>query len=748
MVAGTQQQPQQLQQLTQPPQQHQLPVSAEEEALKRNTDCVYFLASPLTCKKGSECEYRHSEYARVNPRDCWYWLNGNCLNPKCSFRHPPLDGLLGAQAAPSVGSGLPSSQTAAASVPAATQNSGKQAVPCIFFQKGYCIKGDRCAFLHGPNPTTSIKITQPSAPTHASEPSNVKKAFGGLQKCTQEQRIPQANISKLVGVLPEANPAPKVETAPPRNGVRIERSAQSIKAFDDESLKGNTVNAPVINGNLTSRSSRSHVVNVSDDHSFQNGKDADEFLRESSPGFDVLVDDELRDPEYLHGKDQYGRGRGHDGRNLNSVDEYDMDKSADYGSVADIDREHFRDPRGYESYDHMQGQHAWDQHRASSERMVVGPAHFDRRGYRKSHSPENVSELDLRHQLSKQRRVNGLRSVISLDYAVNNHVDDRNYRVSSRRDSHQISQHEGPLSGRLRGRIKLPGGASSVNGGDLPLDREFDRGRNRGRLSPSRPQISTHQGRFRDRLKGKAQEDYSNQERNFRVLRTRKDVMDDDSVEFAAPKPLSELKLGRVTENKEQSHSHLGKRKNTRLEVSQQSEDDLSFEGPKSLSEILKRKRGAESAAFGSGKSGHEEDNNQRENRESIQGDSKTTALRDMRHGRSTVSKQGNVSSSKGESKSATAEEVGIEGNKIEGSLAPSEAPNMNDLEVEDGMIYDETGDDQELEAEDQAHGEYDYEQGEEEGEYGGENAEAEDEYLEDEDGDDDFAKKIGVMFS
>lgn len=27
------------------------PPSAEEEALKRNTDCVYFLASPLTCKK-------------------------------------------------------------------------------------------------------------------------------------------------------------------------------------------------------------------------------------------------------------------------------------------------------------------------------------------------------------------------------------------------------------------------------------------------------------------------------------------------------------------------------------------------------------------------------------------------------------------------------------------------------------------------------------------------------------------------
>ena len=27
------------------------PLTDEEEALKRNTDCVYFLASPLTCKK-------------------------------------------------------------------------------------------------------------------------------------------------------------------------------------------------------------------------------------------------------------------------------------------------------------------------------------------------------------------------------------------------------------------------------------------------------------------------------------------------------------------------------------------------------------------------------------------------------------------------------------------------------------------------------------------------------------------------
>ncbi|KAL5701505.1 F-box protein skip5 [Ranunculus cassubicifolius] len=59
----------------------------EDDLKKRNTDCVYFLASPLTCKKGMECEFRHSEIARLNTTDCWYWLSGSCLNPTCAFRH-------------------------------------------------------------------------------------------------------------------------------------------------------------------------------------------------------------------------------------------------------------------------------------------------------------------------------------------------------------------------------------------------------------------------------------------------------------------------------------------------------------------------------------------------------------------------------------------------------------------------------------------------------------------------------------
>ncbi|KAH7657184.1 Zinc finger CCCH-type protein [Dioscorea alata] len=100
-----------------------------DEERKRKTDCVYFLASPLTCRKGSECEYRHNDSARFNPIDCCYWLAGGCLNPMCAFRHPPLEGF---------------TETASNSAnfprptPALTNKSD---TPCYFYFNAYCIKG-------------------------------------------------------------------------------------------------------------------------------------------------------------------------------------------------------------------------------------------------------------------------------------------------------------------------------------------------------------------------------------------------------------------------------------------------------------------------------------------------------------------------------------------------------------------------------------------------------------------------------
>ncbi|KAL9268892.1 Zinc finger CCCH domain-containing protein [Drosera capensis] len=124
----------------------------EEEMLMRrsNTDC------------GLECEYRHSEMARLNPRDCWYWKHGNCLNPACGFQHPPLDVnnevVVGAASFSHFSSVTPS----------------KHNVPCYFYYSGYCNKGDRCTFLHDPDSSSSVKTKLNQETTDAPPASDAK----------------------------------------------------------------------------------------------------------------------------------------------------------------------------------------------------------------------------------------------------------------------------------------------------------------------------------------------------------------------------------------------------------------------------------------------------------------------------------------------------------------------------------------------------------------------------------------------
>ena len=660
------------------------------------------------------------------------------------FSFQPLDGLLGTQATTPSGSSIPTSQSVAPPAPHVPaphvpySSSGKQSVPCIFFQKGLCLKGDRCAFLHGPNPTGN-KIPQAPAATPGTEPPSLKKVFGGLEKCTQEQRVLQPNFSKSFEVPRPAKPATKTETAPPKHAVSIDKTAVPPAGLRDELPRYKATDVPpASNGNSANRPNRMHQSDVSDDHSFQNGgKDADEFYRESSPGFDVLVDDDLRDSDYYHDEDQFGG----DGRNLNSMNEFDIGRSSDYNSMADMDREMFRDPHGYDSYEHMHGQYPWDHRRSSSERMLVGAAPLERRGFRKSESPDQINESDLRHRLSKHRRVNGLRSVVSHDYDLDNHAEERSYRGPSRRDSHPVPTHESSLSSRLRGRIKLPRRSSPVNGSDLRVEKDMDRGRNWGRLSPGRQQISSQQGRLRDRIRGRVQEDSITDARNSWNQRIRRDIVDDGVADFAGPKSLAELKVVKNTESKEQRMKvqqslSLGRQRNLKIEGQQQSEDDLSFEGPKPLSVILKRKRGAETAVSGSGMVHGNKEENDPEGKDGFMSSSKTT-------------------------------EVDVVGSVEDGLILTekdqaadnesSQVPSMNELETEDGVIGDGVTEDQdhELEGFDQrdgdgdGDGEYEYEQGDE-AEYNleeGENVDPEEEYMDDEDGD-DFAKKIGVMFS
>ncbi|KAI7746945.1 hypothetical protein M8C21_005918 [Ambrosia artemisiifolia] len=518
-----------------PPQANELaPLTEEEEFLKRNTDCVYFLASPLTCKKGSECEYRHSDIARVNPRDCYYWLNGNCLNPKCAFRHPPLDGLLGAEVPGPVG-------------PAVPQAPVKQGVACIFFQKGYCLKGHFCPFLHGPPNVVNNSGVQPTPPKPVNKPSKVDSA--GPDNYVQEQKSTHyGTVQKPVESLPsQTNQVPKLQL---RNGggVAVEKKVAPPHEEPSRYKPASVTPPPVMNDFQLSRCNRGvHETDHVSDNEEINGKDVEEYSREPTPGFDVLVDNEADDSEYYPNEEGFGR-------------------SVDY----DVDRDMYPEKRDVDHYN-KEG-YAWEDYRENS--------NFGRKRYPRDESPNQFEHSDLRHRLSKQRgdNVGGLRSVISREHFHDNR-DDRIVRDSH----HDRRLDSGPLSSRLRGRIKIPGRSTSPgyeNGSRV--EREINiRRQHRSRYSPERPpHVSSNHSRFRDRITGRSNDDYNNQRRDYRGY-------GGNSSEFNGPKRWSESKSQQVDDGQT-----LGKRKYPRPE-SQQSEVNLSFEGPKPLSEILKRKRGS-----------------------------------------------------------------------------------------------------------------------------------------------------------
>ncbi|OVA07880.1 zinc finger protein [Macleaya cordata] len=740
--------------------------TAEDETLKRNTDCVYFLASPLTCKKGSECEYRHSEDARMNPRDCWYWMNGNCLNPKCSFRHPPLDGLLGTAVTTSTRSSLPPSLAAAptqlstphnpASNLGKQANPHKQATPCYYFQKGLCLKGDRCPFMHEPLSVDSSVPQPPAAKVAISvtESQIPKKAFGSLQSCsTQQQKFQQGNTIKPVEVPHAAKPPAKPEIALSKNGIAVKKTAPQTNSYRDELPRYKPPNVPpVISADSVSRTHRSRQAYPLDYPSFQNGKEPDEFLAESSPGFDVLVDDELRDSDYYHNEDEFGRMKGHEGRHANTVNEFDYKRSSDYTSVGKFDQETYNDSRSYDLYGRMQDQYVQEQRRPSSERTSERP--IERRGFSRAESPSQVDRSDLRYRLSKHRKVNGSRSAVSPDRRGefyrrddrDRNVGDQRFRDHSRRDTRSsIPRESSIISNRLQGRIKLPGRSSPDNHyNDSHKERETDGGINRGRLSPPGrlPASSPSQGRLQDRIKRRTPEDFTTEGRNFRGPPIKRDEVDNNTLNFAGPKSLAELKGSKVSNENHQKNTE------TRKLVSyQESEGSPSFEGPKPLNVILKRKREAGTAGSGDDTfSGNEEETNQR--RKGLLTSSRSSGVAEKQSEMPFESKIEEAHRSKEDDLEEEEGLISAEGDDVTHEDHSFEQKGA-DLQEEDVIMADKL-EEQEFESYDQRDGEYDYEPvegGDFKTEEDDVNADAEEDFSDDEDGD-DFAKRIGVMFS
>ncbi|XP_047960393.1 zinc finger CCCH domain-containing protein 17 isoform X7 [Salvia hispanica] len=477
------------------------PPSAEEEALKKSTDCVYFLASPLTCIKGHECEYRHSDFARLNPRDCWFWLNSNCLNPSCGFRHPPL-GLLGTQLPTPSGSAQPLPQTAAMTPVQVMDANSIQGVPCKFFQSGLCLKGDWCSFTHTPN-SMRYKASVVPVKAVATEPSNLNKVDISV---LGKKIPPPTNKSKPIMCSLDQQLAAG-EVKPDVRSNELPKNKRMIETSCINEL-------PNYNSRLVSNE---NVVRVKqpyqmDDPGMIDDKNVGDDSREPSPGFDVLVDDEGRDSDFFLSEDQYGMSREYEAQNNN-----ENNNLTEEDIFAEADNDRYRYIHGYEPQGYPRGQYGLEQNRASSERMSAG--HNGR--------PYGRGELDLRDCLTRKKQHHGLRSVICREQVRDKLANDHSHERYAPR-------HEDALSNRLQGRIRFPRRSS------YPADREMIRRADNGRLSSANG-WKNHKGPHFRRVKNHKESHYTTDQQQ--PVKRKYDTLERNgsSVSFEGPKPLEEI---------------------------------------------------------------------------------------------------------------------------------------------------------------------------------------------------------------
>ncbi|XP_042498841.1 zinc finger CCCH domain-containing protein 34-like [Macadamia integrifolia] len=529
----------------------------EDEIQKRNTDCVYFLASPLTCKKGIECEYRHSDSARLNPRDCWYWLSGNCLNPTCAFRHPPLEAHTEVLSDPT-----PSLHQS--SVPV-----NKTSVPCYFYFSGYCNKGDRCSFLHGPpnganSGTKSTKSTGVVADVHHIEN---KTSTGSDAGAASIVTLPNPSEITSKPALSIQSGHDNQESVP--NTV-VERSpSPEISVPECEEVRIKSEN-PLPTEDFIEGGSPSCQEQSSEEHAAA-GPIVPEEWWESSPGFDVLVDDGSEnlgyedDPEYLLAPDG-------DARELhNHLLQYDYEDPAAYDPMEYTDAGNLYKHGHYESYEHLESDDISDYiHRGSDHSRMVDPILFPKRKFL-PRDPEidGKNSVDLRDRLRKRRRMDSRLMSRNPRRHGSAHLNDR---MRERPGRHGMAD---PLHGRLASEV----GKNTIGSHGDKVAGPNDN--HRGRFTHSQLRQNRSRHRERERRRQGRPEFLPSEVSRGTAPRDRRHMQ--ESSEFSGPKTLDQIReeKRKARENKNGFGSTARSKRTS----------SVDFQGPKPLSEILKDKR-------------------------------------------------------------------------------------------------------------------------------------------------------------
>ncbi|KAK2966288.1 hypothetical protein RJ640_018099 [Escallonia rubra] len=566
----------------------------EQELLKqRNTDCVYFLASPLTCKKGIECEYRHSEIARLNPRECWYWLEGSCLNPACAFRHPPLE----------VHKEEPSESPPQheCSVPVNKTN-----VPCFFYYNGFCNKGDRCSFLHGHDDNVLISKPKAASPVTNLLEKKLSTANDTLNKKistasdTLEKKIlrgSEASDNKFTGSHPtgdiiftgyktRSTPTHRISSGAAKKAAAeakivvkqntdhvapcdiVEKSASPVMSASESELAAAVRSGSLLppEGYIQSRSfsggGQSSEEQV-DGHMLEG-----EECSESSAGLDVLVDDRLENLGY-EDDSEYLLSRDTEGRELNGhFMAYEYQEPVEYDPAYPDEGIQY-EQEIHDSYDgHLDKEHTYGY-------MRDIPGHSRRRRSnhvssrkRKFLPAELVSDgrrgIDLRDHLMKRRMMDGC----SETYFSRRHYSPRLSGGSREKPRRQGSWR---LNGRLKSVLEI-NNAGSPSENKILMNGFNQRDRSMG----------YHVNRSRQLLKGKRQHFHASEVSRKSAFNKRRST--EGPIVFTGPKTLEQIKEEK--QKTRENDFYLEKTEHFSRTASE------NFQAPKPLSEILKDKRG------------------------------------------------------------------------------------------------------------------------------------------------------------
>ena len=447
--------------------------------------------------------------------------------------------------------GVPSEPTQSSS-PA-----NKTMVPCYFFFNGFCNKGDRCSFLHGPDDSflSAKPVKNDKGNTDALNLEN-KMSSGNkivVASTPTETHFDPSLIAPKA--LSDVKLTPKEDLQPPLpKSIKQQGDCREISAFEYEEAPVTRSESLYLDEGYVHNTS--HLCAEQSSEEQVNGHIEPEERWESSPGFDVLVHDESENLGY-EDDSEYLRLLDGERQELNEQYlGYEFRDQVEYDTLCpeadDLYEREMYD--GYRCLDRDPTYANGRKVRACSREIFLDSI-LTRKRIRMADMAACDSNLDLRDHLRRRREISGSPGTGFL----RRHESSLMVRNQERHQRHCIEQR---LSRRL---------TSQVEFGTIDSIREVENLSitNKQRLFRNSQQ---HRPRkhYRDKL-AKHQFPSSNGSRKP-VFKQRRFIH--ESTTFTGPKTLAEIK-----EEKKAGES---------LHCKSTSAD---FQDPKPLSEILKDKR-------------------------------------------------------------------------------------------------------------------------------------------------------------